>query len=32
MTDVICDYDFCKHYEDGRCGLDAIEICGENIC
>ena len=28
MTDVICDYDFCKHYEDGRCGLDTVEICG----
>lgn len=28
MTDVICDYDFCKHYCDGRCGLDTVEICG----
>lgn len=28
MTDVICDYDFCKHYENGRCGLDTVEICG----
>lgn len=28
MAEIICDYDFCKHYEDGRCGLDAIEICG----
>ncbi len=28
MTEVICDYDFCKHYDDGRCGLDTVEICG----
>lgn len=25
MTEVICDYDFCKHYENGRCGLDIVE-------
>ena len=27
MTEVICDYDLCKHYENGRCGLDTVEIC-----
>ena len=28
MAEIICDYDFCKHYENGRCGLAVVEICG----
>ena len=28
MAEIICDYDSCKHYENGRCGLAVVEICG----
>jgi len=28
MAEIICDYDFCKHYENGRCGLAVVEIRG----
>jgi hypothetical protein len=28
LAEIVCDCDSCKHYENGRCGLAVVEICG----